>query len=185
MKIEIPEMLQKIAQNEQVEFNKFRGKLIKYCKKNAHAITDLLRFLRGVERDLSECLKGRVEINVERAIIVKVLKTIRTEIDIVRYIMNNPEKEVYQALKLPAPAGKWTNPKIDLIVLAYAIKHSVDKGKVTMRALQDCFEYIFQVKLGNMYKRVGEYIIGKKAEKAEYFHHLIENFNQFIADKNK
>ena len=99
--------------------------------------------------------------------------------------MNNPDKGVCQALKLPAPAGKWTNPKIDLIDLAYAIKQSVDKGKVTMKALQECFEYIFQVKLGNMYKRVGEYIIGKKAVKTEYFHHLIENFNQFISDKNK
>jgi len=183
--IEISEILQKIAKNEHVEFNKFRQKLIKDCKKNVYSIEDLLRYLSGFEIGLNDCLKMRVHIEVERAIVVKVLKTIRTEIEIVRYRMNNPGISDSNSMKIPAPAGKWTNPKIDLIVLAYAIKNSVDNGKVTMKALQDCFEYIFQIELGNMYKRVGEYIIGKKDVKTGYFEHLIDSFNHFVSDKLK
>ena len=44
-KIEIIKALQKIAQNEHVEFAKFRKKFIKYCNENEDAVFDLLRYL--------------------------------------------------------------------------------------------------------------------------------------------
>jgi len=53
-KIEIIKVLQKIAQNEHVEFAEFREKLTKYCKKNEDAVFDLLRYLRGIEQELSD-----------------------------------------------------------------------------------------------------------------------------------
>jgi len=44
-KIEIIKALQKVAQNEHVEFAKFRKKFIKYCNENEDAVFDLLRYL--------------------------------------------------------------------------------------------------------------------------------------------
>jgi len=137
-------------------YKAFREKFIRYCKKNEHAVEDLLRFLREKEQQISDCLNGRIHVDVKRAIVVKVLKTIRTEIDIVRYWMKHPGVLLHRKQKPPVPAGTWTNDKIDLIELIYAIQKSVNNGKVSIKSLQECFEYIFQVELGNIYDRVGE-----------------------------
>ena len=187
-KIEIIKVLQKIAQNEHVEFAEFREKLTKYCKKNEDAVFDLFRHLRGIEQELSDFINGRIKISVERSVIIKVLKTVRTEIEIVRCRMKHPGYFIHKPTKPPVlskppdPAGKWTKNKIDLIVLIYALKNSVDYGEVTYKALQECFEYIFQIKLGNISKRVVEAYGRKNQSKTGYFESLIEDFNQ-ICDK--
>jgi len=185
MKIPIIETLTDIAKNEHEKFKTFRKKFINYCKQNEHAVEDLLRFLRGKEHEISDCLNGRIKIEVERAIVIKVLKTIRTEIDIVRYWMRHPGVLLRKRQKPPEPAGTWTNDKIDLIELIYAIQKSVNNGNVSIKALQECFEYIFQIELGNIYKRKEELCERNTISKTWYIESLIENLNQIINDLNK
>ena len=185
--IEIIQILKEIAQNEHEKFKSFRERLIKYCNENENAVIWLLRILRGMEQDLSDCLNGRYTLNVDRPIITKVLKTIRTELDIIRYRMKHPKLFEHESAtkEAPQPAGKWTNEKIDLIELIYAIQMSVNHGDVTIKALQKCFEYIFQVDLGNVYKRLGELDDRKRESKTGYLETLVTNLNQIIEDLNR
>ena len=180
-KIEVIKSLHEIAQDEHVEFVKFREKFSKYCKKNESAVTDLFRYLRGIEQDLSGYLNERPKINMDRAMIIKVLFVVKTELEIVRSNMINPDK----LPKAPPPVGKWTNPKIDLIVLIYAIKNSINNGNVYYKTIQKCFEYIFQVNLGNISNRVGEPSGRIKKSKTGYFENLIEDFDQAYANLSK
>ena len=180
---EIAEILTEIAQNENENFKTFRERFVEYCITHEKAVIMLLRLLKGMESELSECLTGNCKVNVDRAIIIKVLKTIRIELEIIRYRMRRPGAFVHETVKVPQPAGEWTNDKIDLIELIYAIKMSVNHGRVSIKALQDCFEYIFQVQLGNIYDRFTE-INDRKYEKASYLESLIKNLNK-ILDKLK
>ena len=185
---DIAEFLKKIAQNENENFKLFREKVVEYCTNTENGVFTILRLLGGIENELHHCLNGRTKVSVDRAIIIKVLKTIRIELEIVRCRMRNPafENEIglKPAIAAPKPAGKWTGNKLDLIELIKAIQISVDHGKVSLSALQKAFEYIFQVKLGNISDRFTE-ISERSREKPLYLEILINRINQLISDSNK
>ena len=183
LKFNVIETLNYIAQNEHDNYITFRERFIDDCK-NEDAIFDLLRLLKGIEDELHDCLKGRIHISVDRNITVKVMKTIRTELDIIRYRMRFPGLDNSPMLKSPKPVGLWTDDKICLIELIYAISHSgsINKGSITLKAIQDCFECIFLVKLGNISKRIDELMI--RREKKGYLETLITNLDSFLYDRN-
>jgi len=177
--IDIIKILKEIAHNEHEHYKMYKHRLIDYCTNKKNALFKLLRILKGIETVLSECLNGKHKVNVDRVIILKVLKTIRVEIDIVRCRMKHPAIYGDAPPKAPLPAGEWTSDKIDLVELIYAIQKSVDNGKVSIKALQQAFEYIFQIDLGNIYDRIGE-INERKYEKATYLESLIKNLHGIL-----
>ena len=186
MKItDIHKFLHEIAQNEHEKFKAFRERFVEYCIKNEKKVIMLFRLLKGIEQELSDCLNGHIHVKIDRIIILKVLKTIRTELEIVRYRMKFPHLFVHETTHTPQPVGVWTSDKIDLVELIYAIKMSVNNGNVPIKALQECFEYIFQIKIGNIYKQLGEINKRKKGSKTEYLESLIANLNQVIEELNR
>ena len=140
--------------------------------------------MRRTEQQLSECLNGKTKVDIDRAIIIKVLKTIRVEIEIIRCRMKHPEIFDQVVSKSLQPVGSWTDNKIDLIELLIAVKKSINHGNVSTKALQDCFEFVFQVKLGNIYDRFSE-INERKADKTRYLESLITYMNQILDNFNK
>lgn len=150
MKIDIIGALNEIAGNEHEKFKAFRERFIEYCTKE-NAVLELFRTLKGIELELNDCLTGRIRVNVERPIIVKVLKTIRTELEIIKYKMKYPLMVEFAVSKIPQPV-EWEGDKIELVELIYAI-YLVNKGKIALNSLRECFEFIFKVKLGNISDR--------------------------------
>jgi len=142
--MDIIETLHEIAQNERHSFIAFEERLTNYCMNKKNAVTNLFRILKRMEIELGECLNGRNQVNVERNIIVKVLKTIRIEIEIIRCRMKHPGLFDHDLTQPDQPFGKLTNDNIDLVELIHAIKMTVDRGKVSIKALQECIEYVFQ-----------------------------------------
>ena len=177
--IDIIKILKEIAHNEHEKLKTFRERIVEYCTNKKTPVFTLLRTVKGIEMVLSECLSGKQKVNVDRSIILKVLKTIRVEIEIIRCRMKHPTIFGDAPPKAPLPAGEWTSDKIDLIELIYAIQKSVNNGKVSIKALQQAFEYIFQVELGNIYDRISE-INERKYEKATYLESLINNLHGIL-----
>jgi hypothetical protein len=182
--MDIIKILQEMADNGDDKYNVFKERLIEYCTNNANAVFMVYRLLRGMERELGACLKGNKKVNVDRVIIIKVLKTIRVEIDIVRCRMEHPEVFEQEATKSVQPVGTWTSDKIDLIELLFAIKMSINNGSVSLKALQNCFEYVFKVKLGNIYDRFSE-INERKEDKTRYLESLIVYLNTILDKLNE
>lgn len=56
----------------------------------------------------------------------------------------------------------WTEDKNDLIALIYAIAKSIDNGKAKIKKITRCFEYIFQIDLGNVYDALHDLNIRKE-----------------------
>ena len=177
--IDIIKILKEIALNKHENYKIFRERFTEYCSKNENAVIVLFRLLKNMEIELNDCLNGNFQVDVDRTIIIKVLKIIRIELDIIKYRMKYPELFVQKQPDTLHPVGVWTNDKIDLIELIYAVKMSINNGNVTIKSLQDAFEYIFQVKLGNIYDRVGE-INDRKGQKATYLGSLIKYLNKFL-----
>jgi hypothetical protein len=177
--MDILKILKEIAEKEHEMYTAFKHRLVEYCSDKKHAVFCILRTLRGIEEALGDALKGKVEVNVERSIIIKVLKTIRVELDIIKHKMKHPDLFPHGVSKSIQPVGSWTADKIDLIELIYAIKMSINDGNVSIKALQECFEHIFQVKLGNIYDRFQE-INERKGDKAKYLETLILNLNHIL-----
>ena len=95
--------------------------------------------------------------------------------------MKHPKLIECMCTKTPLPAGKWTDDKVQLVELIYAIHktRSVNFGNITLRALQDSFEYVFQVKLGNISDKLRE-INERKGTKVRYLEILIKNLNLLL-----
>ena len=180
MDINIIETLNGMSQNEHEKFKAFRERLVEYCIREKAAL-NLFRILKSIEIELNDCLNGRIRVDVDRAIIVKVLKTIRIELEIIRCKMKYPKLIELTCAKTPMPAGEWTDDKVQLVELIYAIykTRSVNHGNITLKALQDSFEYIFQVKLGNISDKLRE-INERKGTKIRYLEILIKNLNYLL-----
>jgi len=178
--IDIIETLNEMSKNEHEKFNAFRERLVKFCIAEK-GVFHLFRILKNIEIELNDCLNGRIHVEVERAIVVKVLKTIKIELEIIRLKMKNPELIKISCAEAPMPAGEWTDDKVQLVELIYAIHktRSVNHGNITLKALQDSFEYIFQVKLGNISDKLRE-INERKGTKIRYLELLIKNLNNLL-----
>ena len=103
MIIDIKTILQEIAQNEHDSTKSFRERFVEYNAKKDNTILAIYRILRCTELKLNDCLCGEIEDDIDRAIIIKVLKIIRIEVEIIRYMMKYPEVFYHIAIK---PSGK-------------------------------------------------------------------------------
>ena len=141
--------------------------------------------LRGIETKLKYCLEARIPENVDRAIVKKVLRTVKTELFIIKSKIKSPDLMEISAPKAPPPAGTWTSEKLNLIELIVAIvkTQSVNNGNVTQKAIQECFEYVFQVNLGNISNRFAEMDIRKENDNL-FLEVLLNSLKKFLDDMN-
>jgi hypothetical protein len=184
-KIEAEELLREIAQNGHQTFRLFRSRLAEFCMNRKNGVLRIFRILKGLEMELEECRDGHVHVDVDVAIIEKVLKTVRMEIEIIRLGMENPSLHGNDAVKLSGMVGKWTGDKLDLIELIYAISKtkSVNNGKISLIAIQKGVEYMFGVELGNISNRLAE-LETRKENKNLYLELLLRNLSHFLDDLN-
>lgn len=56
----------------------------------------------------------------------------------------------------------WTEDKNDLVALIYGIAKSINNGKAKIKKIVRCFEYIFQIDLGNVYDALADLNIRKE-----------------------
>ena len=184
MVIKILQVLNEIAQNEHENFRAFKEKLAEYCTKEK-ATFRLLRLIRDIEIELKDYLKGRININVDRALIKKVHKIVKTELFIIKVKLKCPALIESSALNKPIPEVEWTDDKLDAIELitALCLTKSVNHGKISRKEFQKFFEWVFQVPLGNIYNRIVEIDIRKEHDNL-YLEKLLTNLKSFLDDKN-
>jgi hypothetical protein len=122
---------------------------------------------------MKDCLKGRVQINVDPQVVHHVHKTFKSKLRIVRYIIKHPERfDPY------ASPGEEADP-VELLLM---IQMSVLQGKANMEAIQKAAEYAFQFDLAGIYGRLKE--IDESMESMEsmeqYLECLMINLNWII-----
>ena len=181
---DIVQTLNEISLDDSEKLKLFREIIFEYCN-NEKAAFYIFRILKEIELELNDCLNGLIHINVDRLVIIKVLRLIRVELDIIRTRIKNLKSIESSETKAPKPAGQWTDDKLNLIELIYAIykTKSVNGGNTTLREIQECFEYLFQVKLGNISNRINE-IDNKKGHDKLYLDILIKNLNNYLDEIN-
>ena len=184
MEIKIIEVLNEIAKNEPENFRAFKEKFVEYCTKE-NDFFNLLRFLKDIKNELKYCLQGLIEVNVDRAIVKKVHKIVKTELFIIKIKLKRPELFKSSELNNPVSEVEWTDDKLDAIELITAIclTKSVNHGKISRQSFQKFFEWVFQIKLGSISNRINEIEIRKEKENL-YLEKLLANLKEFINDKN-
>jgi len=179
MIFDVIEILDNDALCEQEKYKIFKERLDKHCSTEQGVFT-LFRFLKNVETELKSCLKGMVQVNVDKLTVKKFLNAIRIELRIIKYKINHPEL-VEERMPGKYPIGEWTDNKADLIELVYAISlvHSVEHGKVSIKAIKEAFEYIFGIDLGNIHDRLDD-IAGRREPRARYLGKLLNSLNKYL-----
>jgi len=139
--MDISKLLYEIAQSEHEQYKMFKQKLTEYCTNRKNSVIGLFRYLKTVEIELNEYLSGRIRlvVDIDRAIIVKVLKTIRIELDIIRYRMKHPELSMQELTKSLEHVGKlkWRGSVVEWVELIYAL-HAigyVNDGKISLKEM--------------------------------------------------
>ncbi|MDR0794841.1 MAG: hypothetical protein LBE79_02125 [Tannerella sp.] len=87
--MDIKKILHEIAENEHEKYHAFKDRLIEYCSNKKHAVIMIFRALNVMLNDLDDCLMGKIEVNVDKEIITKVIRAIKIELFIVRLKMQH------------------------------------------------------------------------------------------------
>lgn len=136
-----------------------------YCLTENNLI-EVYRFLKRVRYDI-QTKKGRYPLLACQCDYL--IYVIDTEIDIVRLKIDNPSL----GIRIPKLL-KWTDTYTALVELIYGIQDlSVNFGKGKLEEIAACFEFIFQVKLGNISEKFGD--IGTRRPKKLYIDRVREN----------
>jgi hypothetical protein len=114
-----------------------------------------------------------------KMLIRRVTNAISTELDIIKYQIDHPL--LMQKNEMPKFRRKhWTASIPGLVEIIYLIKDSVDNGNVEIKEIADWFEYIFQVKLDNIYKIIEQIANRKKNSKTKFLDEQKLNLIQFL-----
>ena len=163
--------------SEREKFETICNDLQEYINQPDH-ILNCYRALNTLKSELSELSKD-ADSGSER-IFRRVINSINTEVDIVRYQIDHPG--LMQKSEIPKFKRRhWTASVTGLVEIIYLIKDCVDNGNVEIKEIADWFEYIFQVKLDNIYKII-EQIARKKKSKTRFLDEQKLNFVKFLED---
>ena len=163
------------------KYKKLVDVLIKYCSSECNLIS-IFRFLREVECDIQLKL-NKIEYTNTSLYVLKLEKLVKTEIEILSLKFQDPTlREFNFHSKEPPSQLIWTDKKIALVELIYSINKSLNNGNVSICKIAKCFEYMFQVELGNYYDTFDE-ICCRKSKPTRYIESLIENLNNAIKMK--
>jgi hypothetical protein len=144
--------------------------------------------LNILKLELSELAKD-VEPDGVR-VIRRIIDAVTIELDIVKCRIDHPELAHHD--EMPNFKRKhWTASIPGLVEIIYLMKDCVDNGNVEIKEIADWFEYIFQVKLGNIYKII-EQIAKRKKNKTKFldeqklkFITFLENFSLRIPGRSR
>lgn len=78
---------------------------------------------------------------------------------------------------------QWTDDKIALVELIYAISNSVNNGKASIKSITECFQFIFQINLGNYYRILLD-INNRKTNITRYLDTLPYNLRHYLGTLN-
>ena len=116
-----------------------------------------------------------------KMIIRRIINAISTELDIIRYQIDHPL--LMQKSEMPKFQRKhWTGSVSGLVEIIYLMKDCVDNGNIEIKEIADWFEYIFQVKLDNIYKIIEQIANRKKDSKTKFLDEQKLNFVKFLDD---
>ncbi|MDH6310887.1 hypothetical protein M2451_004074 [Dysgonomonas sp. PFB1-18] len=173
-------LLEKQSQKDNInkEFNELIHLLIDYCCADIN-IFSVYRLLKELESDLQLKCKS-VALSSTNELIQKLQHFVKTEIEILNYKIQNPDlrealsdKKEYPVLLI------WTDKKVALVELIYSIGKSINNGEASIHKIVKCFEFIFQVDLGNYYNTFDE-ICTRKIKPTRYLDSLINNLKEVI-----
>ena len=160
------DLLVSIIQNlKNEEVNKrlesFVHEMIEFCSSDNRIFT-VYRILKEIEADIA--LKKK-SLNPSMAdTLEKICSYINTEVEITLFKLNQPALiDIENKIKADIPPLlTWTDDKVALVELIYAITKSVNNGKGTTKMIAACFEFIFQVDLGNFYNTLSDINLRKR-----------------------
>jgi len=119
--------------------------------------------------------------NNSKMIIRRIINAVSTELDIIKYKIDHPE--LIPKEEIPKFQRKhWTASVSGLVEIIYLMKDCVDNGNVEIKELADWFEYIFQIKLDNIYKIIEQIANRKKDSKTKFLDEQKLNFVKFLED---
>lgn len=158
----------------------FYNGLIEFCTTE----TKLFHIFRLLSRMKSD-LKFRSSKGLDLCLCSKIIDLIDSELEILTLKMNNPAFLEYESNKdlVMVDLLNWTGDKIDLVELIYAIAKYVNGGKASIRKIAQCFEYIFQIKIGNYYDKLSEINIRKK-NTCRFLNSLPKNLEEVLDEVN-
>ncbi len=113
----------------------------------------LLTFRTLSQIKIDVCSKGKVIDLTMFDLLGRITALLEVEIKVTLLKLKNPV-----LAKMDKPSAQndlellnWTDDKIKLVALIYAIARSINNGNAKIKKIVRCFEYIFQISLGNVY----------------------------------
>lgn len=141
------------------------------------------RILKRIEADLNLDLQ-KTDIQPCR-VLSKLLYLINAEVDIVIFQFNNPDLIDRFTSQMDVPELlHWTADKISLVELIYAISPSIDNGKASIKAIYECFAFIFQTDLSGSYRSLSDINL-RKTDVTRYLDSLPRNLLEQLNRLNK
>lgn len=166
------EVIRKNSNTKEInsKFNIFINALVEFTSKEKRLFYSY-RILKQIQTDMS--IKRKSLDLTLYDISDRITALIDIEINIILLKLKNPDKINLDEIsdKTSPELLEWTDLKINLIELAYSISKSINNGNASMAKIIRCFEYIFQVNLGNFYDTLGE-INTQQGEPCQYLETL-------------
>ena len=161
--------------SEKEKYDSICCNLQEYCLQPDH-ILNCYRALNILKSELIELTKD-ADTGGER-VIARVLNAVKIELKIVEYQIGNPHLMVKN--EIPKFKRKhWTASIPGLVEIIYLMKNCIDDGNVEVKEIADWFEYIFQVRLDNIYKII-EQIANRKKSKTKFLDEEMLNLAKFL-----
>lgn len=145
-------------------YDKFLRLLTQYCSIENNLL-DVYRLLKIIKYIIQSNMNKHTEVISQYEYLCQVIDI---ELEVILLKIKNPE-----LIKRIPKLLKWTDCLTDLAEIIIGISRSVNHGKVKQIELQECFEFIFQVKLGNLSEKKGKIYIRK--QKPMYIDKVKEN----------
>lgn len=149
--------------------------IVCYCIKEEH-VFNCYRTLKHLELELPELLN---ECDGQK-VIRKILKIIEIELDILHVRMRIAQnlEDIGEKNAFDFHLN-WTDSKTDMVELIYSIKDSIGEGKVSIKKIKTCFEYFFDIQLGNIYDTLND-ISSRKINRTRYIDKMTTNFQKML-----
>lgn len=133
--------------------SKFKNFIDALTKFSVNEKQFLLTFRTLSQIKIDVCSKGKVIDLTMFDLLGRITALLEVEIKVTLLKLKNPV-----LAKMDKPSAQndlellnWTDDKIKLVALIYAIARSINNGNAKIKKIVRCFEYIFQISLGNVY----------------------------------
>lgn len=162
------------------EFNSLLNELTTYCSSQID-ILNTYRFIRGLENEFISCTHDLKENPITYSYVTKVKGALTIEKEVIELKIKYPD---LRKAEVPYPSVKWTDSKVALVKLIYALQKSLNHGKATIKEIADCLQFVFQINVGNYYDIIQDINL-RKDNPTRYLDSLVKNLEEVLRDLNK